>query len=300
MGETSFKIRKGNTNSFCKISGSSLRVVESDRLKISEILYIPALISNSSGQNGTKYKYPELGRLYEGLTVDALGCGIGFEYMEDEYCLRPFSPAELNIMDSSLGISIKMQDPNEDTEWNDILRQKGIIPKQSKEKEITEEDIVALVDKTAQSKINGKTIEEMNLDELDELEDEEEERVLEIYRRQRIAEMTERMNKSKYGDVREISANDYVQQVNEAGEGVYVVLHLYKAGIPLCALLNKYMNAMAAKFPAVKFLKREMKTQIVGPMEFRGMNCTEAEFEFILGRTGAISTTITKDPQTCC
>nr|ACO12809.1 Viral IAP-associated factor homolog [Lepeophtheirus salmonis] len=213
-----------------------------------------------------------------------------------------------------------MQDPNEDTEWNDILRQKGIIPKQSKEKEITEEDIVALVDKTAQSKINGKTIEEMNLDELDELEDEEEERVLEIYRCQRIAEMTERMNKSKYGDVREISANDYVQQVNEAGEGVYVVLHLYKAGIPLCALLNKYMNAMAAKFPAVKFLKSisntcipnfpdknlptifiyyqgEMKTQIVGPMEFRGMNCTEAEFEFILGRTGAISTTITKDPK---
>lgn len=36
--------------------------------------------------------------------------------------------------------------------------------------------------------------------------------------------------KSNYGDVREISAVDYVQEVNKAGEGVWVVLHLYKQG----------------------------------------------------------------------
>ena len=61
--------------------------------------------------------------------------------------------------------------------------------------------------------------------------------------------------KSNYGDVREISADDYVAQVNKAGEGVWVVLHLYKQGIPLCALINQYMVAMAAKFPTVKFLR---------------------------------------------
>eukprot|EP00096_Caligus_rogercresseyi_P016696 TRINITY_DN951_c0_g1_i1.p1 TRINITY_DN951_c0_g1~~TRINITY_DN951_c0_g1_i1.p1 ORF type:complete len:237 (+),score=97.28 TRINITY_DN951_c0_g1_i1:116-826(+) len=213
-----------------------------------------------------------------------------------------------------------MQDPNEDTEWNDILRQKGIIPEKPKEKEITEDDIVGLMEKTVQSKVNGKAMEDMNLDELDELEDEEEERILDMYRRQRMAEIKEKMSKDKFGEVREISANDYVKEVNEAGEGIYVVLHLYKAGIPLCSLLNKYLSALALKFPAVKFLKSisntcipnypdknlptifvyhegAMKKQIVGPMEFRGMNCTQDEFEFLLGRTGAIPTTITKDPK---
>lgn len=73
-------------------------------------------------------------------------------------------------------------------------------------------------------------LEEKTLDKLDELEDEEDERILEEYRRRRIAEMMELANRSKYGEVREISAEDYVQEVNNAGEDVWVVLHLYKSG----------------------------------------------------------------------
>lgn len=73
-------------------------------------------------------------------------------------------------------------------------------------------------------------LEEKSLDELDELEDEEDERVLEAYRQKRIAELKELANKSKYGEVREISAEDYVQEVNKAGEDIWVVLHLYKSG----------------------------------------------------------------------
>ena len=45
-----------------------------------------------------------------------------------------------------------MQDPNQDTEWNDVLRQKGIIPE--KEKEITEEQIIDIVERTVQEKLN--------------------------------------------------------------------------------------------------------------------------------------------------
>lgn len=73
-------------------------------------------------------------------------------------------------------------------------------------------------------------LEEKSLDELDELEDEEDERVLEAYRQKRIAELKELANKSKYRDVREISAEDYVREVNNAGEDIWVVLHLYKSG----------------------------------------------------------------------
>lgn len=47
-----------------------------------------------------------------------------------------------------------------------------------------------------------------------------------------MAEMQKLQRASKFGDVREISAQDYVDQVNKAGKGVWVVLHLYKSGYP--------------------------------------------------------------------
>lgn len=68
------------------------------------------------------------------------------------------------------------------------------------------------------------------MDELDELEDDEDEHVLLEYRRKRIAEIQALASKSKFGYVLEISAQDYVQEVNKAGEGIWVVLHLYKQG----------------------------------------------------------------------
>ena len=48
-----------------------------------------------------------------------------------------------------------MQDPNEDTEWNDVLRAKGIIPEKPKEKEVTEDDIVSMLEKTIKEKSGG-------------------------------------------------------------------------------------------------------------------------------------------------
>ena len=49
-----------------------------------------------------------------------------------------------------------MQDPNEDTEWNDVLRKKGIIPEKPKEKEITEDELVQMVEQTLKEKSGGK------------------------------------------------------------------------------------------------------------------------------------------------
>ena len=65
--------------------------------------------------------------------------------------------------------------------------------------------------------------------------------------------MTQYVN-CRFGEVREISAVDYVAEVNKAGEGIFVVLHLYKQGIPLCALINQYLTQLAAKFPTVKVM----------------------------------------------
>ena len=51
-----------------------------------------------------------------------------------------------------------MQDPNEDTEWNDVLRAKGIIPDKPKEKEVSEDDIINMLEKTIKEKSGGKHI----------------------------------------------------------------------------------------------------------------------------------------------
>lgn len=215
-----------------------------------------------------------------------------------------------------------MQDPNQDTEWNDILRSKGIIPEKPKEKEITEDQIIDLLENTIDQRTGrvANNLDDKSLDELDELEDEEDEKVLEEYRKKRIAEIKATASKAKYGNVRDISAQDYVSEVNNAGEDVWVVLHLYKSGIPLCTLINQYLASLARKFPATKFLKSisttcipnwpdknlptlfiyhngSMVKQIIGAIELRGMKLTEAELEWMLGQVEAVPSKITDDPK---
>ncbi|XP_018495454.1 viral IAP-associated factor homolog [Galendromus occidentalis] len=152
-----------------------------------------------------------------------------------------------------------MQNPNDDTQWNDALRKHGIIPAK---KEITEDQIKSLIDEAAQKRLEPKErdLGELSLEELELLEDEEDERALLAYRNQRIAEMQALAQKSKFGDVREIAADDWVEQVNKAGEGVVVIVHLFKNGIPLCSLLNDHFQKLAVKFKTVKFLKGQAQS----------------------------------------
>ena len=50
---------------------------------------------------------------------------------------------------------MKMQNPNEDTEWNDVLRAKGILPPKPKEAEINEDDLVQMLEDTIKQKSGG-------------------------------------------------------------------------------------------------------------------------------------------------
>ncbi|KAI5935663.1 phosducin-like protein 3 isoform X1 [Manis javanica] len=214
-----------------------------------------------------------------------------------------------------------MQDPNADTEWNDILRKKGILPSKDSlkdlEKEAEEEEQRVL----EQSVV--KTYESMTLEELEENEDEfneEDERAIEMYRQQRLAEWKATKLKNKFGEVLEISGKDYVQEVTKAGEGLWVILHLYKQGIPLCALINQHFSGLARKFPDVKFIKAisttcipnfpdrnlptvfiylegDIKAQFIGPLVFGGMNLTRDELEWKLSESGAIKTDLEENPK---
>ncbi|OQR74063.1 viral IAP-associated factor-like [Tropilaelaps mercedesae] len=146
-----------------------------------------------------------------------------------------------------------MQDPNKDTDWNDALRRHGIIP----EKEITEDQIVSLVDDAANKRIERqeRKLDDLTLDELELLEDEEDERALLEFRRKRVNEMQQAARTAIFAEIREISAADWVEQVNKAGEGVTVVIHLFSNGIPICAVMDQHLQILARKFSAVKFLR---------------------------------------------
>jgi len=218
-----------------------------------------------------------------------------------------------------------MQDPNQDTEWNDVLRQKGIIPAKSKEKEFTEDEIVSMVESAVQKHAKGgaKDYADMTLEEIEALEDEEDEKVVRQYRDQRLQEIKHQLSRARYGDVREITADDYVQEVNKAGEGVWVVLHLYQHSLPLCKLLNEYLQHLASKFPNTKFLKsiatlcipnypdRNLPTifvyqnnnlmkQWVKEESFTaapGAFVTMEEFEWMLHEAGAVKSKLTENPK---
>ncbi|XP_008844096.1 phosducin-like protein 3 [Nannospalax galili] len=215
-----------------------------------------------------------------------------------------------------------MQDPNADTEWNDILRKKGILPPKESLKELEKEELEKEEQRILQQSV-VKTYEEMTLEELEDNEDEfneEDERAIEMYRQQRLAEWKASQLKNKFGEVLEISGKDYVQEVTKAGEGLWVVLHLYKQGIPLCALINQHFSDLARKFPDVKFIKAisttcipnypdrnlptvfvylegDIKAQFIGPLVFSGMNLTRDELEWKLSESGAIKTDLEENPR---
>lgn len=78
--------------------------------------------------------------------------------------------------------------------------------------------------------LEDKQLSELDLDGLDELEDSEDEAIIQEYRQKRIAEMKRMSEKPRFGDVMEVSGQDYVQEVNRAGDDIWVIIHLYKQG----------------------------------------------------------------------
>ncbi|CAJ0755894.1 10732_t:CDS:2 [Entrophospora sp. SA101] len=144
-----------------------------------------------------------------------------------------------------------MENPEADTEWNDILRARGILPPKSGP---TEEEIFEELDKEIRDK-HDKHLEDKSLEELDELEDEEDERILMEYRKKRIAEMKAEAIRGKFGQVIQISKTDFVKEVTETSKEAPVVVHLFKDPIVECKLLNKYLNDLAIKYKSTKFVK---------------------------------------------
>ncbi|CAF1022742.1 unnamed protein product [Adineta steineri] len=199
------------------------------------------------------------------------------------------------------------KDPNANTQWNDQLRRFGIIGEKEEKEDIKTEDERLEISRAEQ--LDKKT-----LDELDELEDEDDERVLQEYRRKRLLELQEKATRARFGEVIEISAIDYVKEVNQAGSDIWVVLYLYKSGLPICSLISDHLRSLAIKYPQTKFVKSistvcipnypdknlptvfiynngDLKHSLIGPFAFGGMKCRFEHLEYKLYEFGAIETT---------
>lgn len=226
-----------------------------------------------------------------------------------------------------------MQDPNEDTVWNDVLRSVNILPPVERStaeailagKDIpdppkpedetdTEKKLTDIINQAVDDFAKGMTLEEINKYEDDDLEDG---RSFEKFRRQRMKELLEEQS-GPFGEVVHISANEYVKEVNEAGD-VWVVLHLYQEYLRSSKLVNIVLARLAQRHPHTKFLKikstdcipgypdenlptilvyhqDELIHQYVGLPSLGGPGLTVDDIEWVLSKVGAVKTKLTENP----
>ncbi len=207
----------------------------------------------------------------------------------------------------------------ETTEWEDILKSKGIIPEKTEE-ELVEEALHEVVEETVE---RYDPHENKDLDELEEdLEDadSDEEAILEQYRQKRIMEMKAAAARPRFGPgVTFLSATDWKREVTEAGADIYVVVHLFQPGVDYCKLMDARLLALSQKFRHTKFVKckatdaiknypddrlptilvyknGKVLKQFVGLAAFAGSKTSEADVEWALSRTGAVETEMVEPP----
>jgi len=136
------------------------------------------------------------------------------------------------------------------TEWEDIHVRLGNYeerPKETTQAELTKEAI----EKVEQHDPLAKK----NIEELKEMEDDFEDDFLEQYKKKRLEEIKNLSMRPQYGDVREISKQDYINEVNNAPKDVYVILHLHQDYVDVSGRLNMIFEELAKAYKTYKFLR---------------------------------------------
>lgn len=116
----------------------------------------------------------------------------------------------------------------ESTEWDDILREKGIIAEKTPE-ELAKEQIKEIVEETVEAYDPHANKDFGQLNEDLEDADSDEERILQGYRETRLQQMKADAMRVKYGPgIKFISSNDWKAEVTEAPTDTSVVVHLVR------------------------------------------------------------------------
>ncbi|EFA74928.1 phosducin-like protein [Heterostelium album PN500] len=208
-----------------------------------------------------------------------------------------------------------------ETEWDDIQIKLG--NKAAPPKKLTEDEIFDLIQEAAQyasEKEKQEKLDNASLEDLKEMEDDEDEQVLEKLRQRRIAQMKAEAEKNKFGELYEISEPAYKSEVTET-TGYFVVVLLFKNGIPQCQLVNEILKELAKKHRATKFVRirseeaihnypdRNLPTilvyfngmivnQMITLAKMYGDQVNAKDIEWWLSRCGAVKTEMKEDPRT--
>ncbi|WEW60557.1 Proteolipid protein 2 [Emydomyces testavorans] len=158
-------------------------------------------------------------------------------------------------------VNVPVDDPNADTEWNDILRKHGIIPeKPPSPTPIIEEAIL-----DARRREHENRLEDKDLDELAELEDEEDEEFLEIYRKKRLEELSRLQRTSIHNQVYPLQKPDYSREVTEASSQYFVLVNLTSMNTNVESwILSDIWRQLAEKYGDIKFCEMRANMCIEG------------------------------------
>ena len=192
------------------------------------------------------------------------------------------------------------------TEWEDTLRLHGIIPPLESEDTEPEE----LPDAPAPAAAGPSAA---------DAADDDEEELLQRLRAQRLAEL----KAGRFGSVLPLARDDYQAEVNQAGEGVGVVVFLCKPRHYLSTYTLVLIERLARKFPDVKFMQIEssecipgypdrnlptllvyrdddLLAQLVGPAAFGGTSGGASfgidDVEWELAQAGVLTTDLPANP----
>lgn len=166
-------------------------------------------------------------------------------------------------------IAVPVDDPNADTEWNEILRKHGVIPEKPPSPTPMIEEALAEGRRLAyENRLEGK-----DLDELDELEDLEDEDFLNSYRQQRMQELQSLQKTALHGSVYPLTKPEYSREVTEAsqkdngrGTGTPVFVNLISAtgNNVESRVLSELWRQAAAEYGEIKFCEMRADQAIEG------------------------------------
>jgi len=211
------------------------------------------------------------------------------------------------------------------TEWDDILMKHGI--KERPAKQLTEDEITSAIAEAKQeqerdAQHNPLKNRSLDDDDVSDMEDELDERLLQEYRQQRVKQLKEQQSKSKYGTLLHITEAEYKTEVTDSSisasddasssSRAVVICILFAYSDPSSQLLLSLVERLAAKHPQQKFVKIEatkaipnyptsscptilvyrdthIVKQYVGLDEFGGIKSNLQCVEYVLGKDGYLN-----------
>jgi hypothetical protein len=155
---------------------------------------------------------------------------------------------------------------NVTSEWDDIHRKMGNyepLPVIKSQAEHTKENIEAMEAITDPNRVLESKIEKEEKEEIDS-DDMEEDKFFEEYKRKQLERMGMDANaiisdsnqgRKYFGYVKEITSQEYVAEVNNAGEGISVLLNFYQDYFQGTVKINEVFEQLCKKYPFTKFVK---------------------------------------------